>query len=63
MKVLGDWAFEWGSYRGTTLKLDGTKVKESGRLMRLLRRQPEGGWKVARAMATADAPVIEEGEG
>jgi len=60
VKVLGDWAFEWGSFRGTTLKPDGTKIKESGHLLRLLRRQPEGGWKVARAIATADPPIVEE---
>ncbi len=63
VKVLGEWAFEWGSYRGTTLKPDGTKVKETGHLMRLLRRQPEGGWKVARAIAAADPPVVEENSG
>lgn len=60
VRVVGDWAFEWGSYRGTTQKPDGTKVRESGHLMRILRRQPAGGWNVARTIATADPPVVEK---
>lgn len=49
--VSGDTAYEWGIYRGAYLPTpDSDEVKEKSRLLRILRREPDGTWKVARAI-------------
>ena len=56
--ILGDHAFEWGTYHYTVRPRDGGEaVQTSGKLMRILQRQPDGSWKMYRGMATADAPT------
>jgi ketosteroid isomerase-like protein len=53
--VTGDYAFEWGTYRGTTRpRAGGSDVTYSGKLLRILQRQPDGGWKMHRTMTTSD---------
>ena len=53
--VAGDYAFEWGTYRGTARPRDGgSDMTYSGKLMRILQRQPDGSWKMHRTMATSD---------
>ena len=53
--ILGDTAFEWGTYHGASRpSAGGEEEKSSGKLMRLLRRQPDGAWKVARSIWTVD---------
>jgi len=55
VKVIGEWAFEWGTYRGTMVpKNGGDPVTETGKLMRILKKQPDGSWKAARAIGIAD---------
>ena len=55
VRIVGDWAFEWGTYRGTMVpKESGEPVTETGKLMRILKKQPGGVWKVARAIGIAD---------
>ena len=55
VKVIGEWAFEWGIYRGTMVMKDGGEpVSETGKLMRILKKQPDGNWKVSRAIGIAD---------
>ena len=50
-RILGEWAFEWGTYWSAAAPLDGSEGFEStGKLLRILRRQPDGEWKVARAI-------------
>ena len=54
--IAGDYAFEWGTYRGTARSLTGGEsVNYIGKFMRILQRQPDGSWKMHRTMATTDA--------
>jgi ketosteroid isomerase-like protein len=54
--VTGDYAFEWGTYRGATRpRAGGSDVTFSGKLMRILQRQPDGSWKMHRTMMTTDS--------
>jgi len=53
IKVIGNHAYEWGSFHHRYLirgQLE--ELIEKGRLMRILRRDPKGSWKVARAIWT-----------
>jgi ketosteroid isomerase-like protein/uncharacterized protein YndB with AHSA1/START domain len=53
VEVRGDWAFEWGTYAGTTRDpSSGAPRPLQGRLMRILQRQGDGAWRVARTMYT-----------
>jgi len=50
IQVLGDWAYEWGTFTGTyRLKIGGQDLLERARLFRVLRRQPDGSWLFHRA--------------
>ena len=54
-KIIGDWAFEWGSYLSAAAPLDGSEpIEASGKLLRILKRQSDGEWKVARAIWNID---------
>ena len=58
IKVLGDHAFEWGTYHyGIRPRAGGETVRTSGKLMRILQRQPDGSWKIYRGIVTVDAPT------
>lgn len=50
----GDVAIEWGTYRGRARLENGTTVTSSGSLLRILRRDPDGSWKVSRSIWTED---------
>jgi uncharacterized protein (TIGR02246 family) len=51
VKIIGDWAYEWATFHGTYhLKSGGPDLYERSRLFRILRRQPDGSWKVARSI-------------
>ena len=53
--VAGDYAFEWGTYRGAARpRAGGSDVTYSGKLLRILQRQPDGRWKMHRTMTTSD---------
>jgi ketosteroid isomerase-like protein len=54
--VSGDYAFEWGTYRGSARSSGGETVNYAGKFMRILQRQPDGSWKMHRTMVTTDAP-------
>jgi uncharacterized protein (TIGR02246 family) len=55
VKVVGDYAFQWGTYRYRTRpRAGGDAVATSGKLMRILQRQPDGSWKMHRTMSTVD---------
>jgi uncharacterized protein (TIGR02246 family) len=56
--VLGDHAFEWGTYHYTVRPRErGEAVQTSGKLMRILQRQPDQSWKIYRGMSTIDVPT------
>lgn len=58
VKVLGDHAFQWGTYHYTVRPRDGGEtVRVSGKLMRILQRQPDGSWKMHRGISTVDPPT------
>lgn len=51
VKVLGDYAFEWGTIRGAMRARDGGEVERSSyKVMRVLQKQPGGAWKVHRTI-------------
>ena len=57
-KIIGDWAFEWGSYSSVAVPKDGGEsITSSGKLLRILKRQQDGEWKVARAIWNIDRDV------
>jgi len=55
VKILGDYAFQWGTYQyGMRPRTGGETVRTSGKLMRILQRQPDGAWKIYRGISTMD---------
>lgn len=50
LQLFGDFAYERGIVRYTVRDVDGEIVRETQRLMRILRRQDDGSWRVYRAM-------------
>jgi uncharacterized protein (TIGR02246 family) len=59
--VAGDYAFQWGTYRGATrLRAGGEAMAYAGKLMRILQRQRDGSWKIHRSIATSDPPAREQ---
>lgn len=57
VEILGDHAVEWGTYRGRVRSREsGAIAAYGGKVMRVLRREADGSWRVARTMFTADAP-------
>jgi uncharacterized protein (TIGR02246 family) len=51
VKIIGEWAYEWATFHGTYhLKSGGPDLHERSRLFRILHRQPDGSWKVTRAI-------------
>jgi ketosteroid isomerase-like protein len=63
VQLLGDFAYEQGVVRYAVRDANGTVIRETQRLMRLLRRQPDGGWRVLRAMWHAPRRASEETTG
>lgn len=55
VKVLGDHAFQWGTYRYSLRpRTGGEAVGTSGKLMRILQRSPDGSWRMHRTISTVD---------
>lgn len=54
VKIIGDHAYEWGEFYHKYFTKDnpGKALEQKGRLMRILRRLPDGQWKVARVIWT-----------
>jgi ketosteroid isomerase-like protein len=49
--ITDGWAFEWGYFTGSWVDAPGSEVKRiRGKLLRVLKKQPDGSWKCARAM-------------
>jgi len=55
IKIVGKYAYEWGPYSGKYKSKDDSKeIIGSGKLMRILRLQEDGSWKVYRTIWTVD---------
>jgi ketosteroid isomerase-like protein len=53
--ISGEFAYEWGTYRGSVRpRAGGEATSYQGKLLRILRRQPDGSWKMHRTMMTND---------
>jgi ketosteroid isomerase-like protein len=51
IKVLGDYAFEWGTYHWSARpRAGGDTMTIRGKIMRILRREPDGSWKMHRTI-------------
>lgn len=58
VKVLGDHAYQWGTYRyAMRPRAGGETVRVSGKIMRILQRQLDGSWKIYRGISTVDPPL------
>lgn len=62
VEVAGDWAYIRAHWTWTlTPKSGGEAVKETGNSIWILRRQPDGSWKIARVIYNSDIPIpVEE---
>jgi len=57
VKVFGKYAVEWGAIRGATREIaTGRVVQSEYHVMRMLRRQRNGSWKVWRSIWTPSGP-------
>jgi ketosteroid isomerase-like protein len=50
LQIAGDWAFEWGYFSYKSSDAD-KPVSGQGKMLRVLKRQPDGSWKFARVMS------------
>lgn len=63
IKVIGDWAFEWGFFQAEAEIIEGGEItREQGKLLRILRKQKDGSWKAARAIGLYEKPSDNEKE-
>ncbi len=58
IEILGDYAYEWGIFRSTVKLKTGQSepMKSEFRVMRILKRQTDGGWKVYRSIWNSAPP-------
>ena len=59
VRIVGDFAFQWGTITERSKpSVSGAETASAVHAMRMLARQPDGSWKIARAMwNTAPAPA------
>jgi uncharacterized protein (TIGR02246 family) len=58
VRIVGDWAFEWGTYSGTVKPVaGGESVRTTGKVLRVLKKDSDGSWKIARAMYDSDGQM------
>jgi len=61
VKVIGDWAFEWGFFNAEAEMIKGGEIiKQQGKLLRILKRQKDGSWRAARAIGHYDETSDDE---
>jgi len=57
LSIRGDLAVEWGSFMSRSRReAEGDDMVSGGKLMRVLRRAPDGNWLVARTIFTVEQP-------
>jgi len=58
VKIVGDWAFEWGTYSGTVRPVrGGDAIRTTGNVIRVLKKDSDGSWKISRAMYDSDGAM------
>jgi len=56
IKVVGNWAFEWGFFEAVAEMIaSGEVIEQRGKFLRVLKKQKDGSWKVARVIAHNDS--------
>ncbi len=61
VKVAGDWGYIRAHWIWTlTPKEGGKSVKDTGNSIWIVRRQPDGSWKIARGIYNSENPIPEE---
>jgi ketosteroid isomerase-like protein len=64
VQVAGDWAFEWGVFDGGYREGANKPVQTiHGKVLRVLRREPNGEWKFARVMTALDSKPASTSKG
>ena len=57
LQIADGWAFEWGTFEVRFRESEHGPAKTlHGKVLRVLKKQPDGSWKFARVMALVDAP-------
>jgi uncharacterized protein (TIGR02246 family) len=58
VEACGEWGYFWSSYTLTaTPKAGGDQLEDSGNSIFIVRRQPDGSWKISRLIANSDQSV------
>ncbi len=55
-QVAGDWAYQRGNYTNTVTPKSGEPMEDSGKYLNILKRQPDGSWKIYRLMRNSNNP-------
>jgi uncharacterized protein (TIGR02246 family) len=64
VKVLGDYGWDLGTVTSRLVNRDdGRELVVNGKLLRILKREPDGRWTVYRSMWNQEPPVVREGGG
>lgn len=58
VEVAGDWAWSWWTYVGAFIpKVGGEAIRETGKCVDILQKQPDGVWKFSLHIWNSDAPL------
>jgi uncharacterized protein (TIGR02246 family) len=58
LAIIDGWAFEWKYYTASYVESPGGEVKHiRGKVLMVLKKQPDGGWRCARAMGVVNAAL------
>ena len=60
VEVIGEYAWDLGTVRRRLVHTSGTEVILNGKLLRILRRQTDGSWRVHRSAWNSEPPVTSE---
>jgi ketosteroid isomerase-like protein len=60
VRIQGDWGYEWGAISGRTRPFSGKEASYKFNVMRILNRQPDGSWKIARSIYNDATPAPEK---